>query len=341
MIKIEKKDLPQRKHCDFLDENHLKSIVVYDFVTEMIIKEILSLMKEEGLTKSESSDTEKAKSMIKIPFNKLNRAIEKRLNVIKWMFFGKMAGKKVEQDVEELRVKSKVPAGIVYSSFLDSLDSQRKYLKALDSKSDTDISNMFMKIFFDSIKNKSKQYVESNLTNLKNSIVQSVSDTVNQFNQDNLARLSEGKPVKAEIESVFVKKNIRESVDKFSKKYDTLVSTETSMASSVGAYVAGNSIFDEEDVKVAIVSVRDDRCCDSCERLSRNKDGSLIIYKPSELKPVGYNFKKPKREWEPSVPSFHPNCRCNLVYIPKGFTIDKDGAIWPRSQNEDNTTDKS
>lgn len=344
---MKKIELPQRKHCENLDSFLLEAIVAYDLISEKMIKEILDLLKEEGLYKS-NLDKEKQINMIKLPFNSINKTIEKYLLPLKWMFLGKAAGKKAEDAVEGLRLKTKIPAGIIYSSFLDSIDAQRMYKKKLDSSSNVDIPATMMKIFFDSVKNKSKKYVENNLDALKNSILQTIEDSVNQVNMDNLSSINKkhhsGESFKKKaLRPDVLKVDLKDVFNKYSKKYESLVNTETAMASSVGSYVGVQSLFSEEDdgMRVAIVSVLDDRCCDACDRISRRKDGNINLYRLDQVKPAGYNFKKSKKVWEPSVPPFHPNCRCTLVYVPKGFTIDKEGTIWPGGQNESDTSDKS
>lgn len=345
-MKKQKISLPQKDHCEYLDTLLMEAIVAYDLIQEKMVKELISLMKEEGLYKSDL-DMEKKRAMIRIPFQKLSQTIDKYLLPIRWMFLGKMAGKKAEEVVDELKLRNKIPAGIIYSSFLDSIDAQRKYQEILDPEASTDVPPTFMKVFLESIKHKSKKYIDSNLLDLKNGLLQTIEDAINGTNLTNLSQINEvfhegGKAERKKISPEKMSIDLKDVFNKFSKKYETLVNTENAMASSVGSYVGTQSLFadKEDDVRVAIVSVLDNRCCDACERLSRANDGSILLYKLNQVKPAGYNFRKSKRSWEPSVPPFHPDCRCTLVYVPKGFTIDKDGIIWPGGQNENNTSNK-
>jgi hypothetical protein len=47
----------------------------------------------------------------------------------------------------------------------------------------------------------------------------------------------------------------------------------------------------------------------------------------ADFEPAGYNFSKKKGQWRLCVPPAHHRCRCQLVFIPKGFKISKMGTL--------------
>jgi hypothetical protein len=101
------------------------------------------------------------------------------------------------------------------------------------------------------------------------------------------------------------------------------------MATGAGTHLAVSEVFGAEDSEmlVASVNIRDTRCCDECESWSRHPDGSLKLYRLSDIKPVGYNMTRKRRDWHLTAATQHPSCRCVTVYIPKGWTVDMSGNL--------------
>jgi hypothetical protein len=84
-------------------------------------------------------------------------------------------------------------------------------------------------------------------------------------------------------------------------------------------------------VTVIIEGFYDDKICEWCYNASKKEDGSFKKYKMKDFKPSGYNFNRKKSEWELCIPGFHYRCRCTLIYVPRGFDVDKQGNFIPKS----------
>lgn len=74
--------------------------------------------------------------------------------------------------------------------------------------------------------------------------------------------------------------------------------------------------------------VPSDKCCDDCRALYLDKAGNPKIFKLADLVAAGYNsdpgvvHKKSNGRhvhWKVTLPPLHPNCGCQLQYIPPGF----------------------
>lgn len=92
----------------------------------------------------------------------------------------------------------------------------------------------------------------------------------------------------------------------------------------------------DSDPNVAVYVIHDIKACSSCKSMYNSPRNHRIprVYKLSEMR-EGY-FKK--KEWDgitPFMPKLHPNCRCTMVYIPKGYGFDATGQIVYRGKEWD------
>jgi hypothetical protein len=124
---------------------------------------------------------------------------------------------------------------------------------------------------------------------------------------------------------------LRDAVENYRSDWATITRIDTGMASAVGTHQAVNEVFGrvDDDVRVAWFAFRDEKTCSFCKDASRRADGSFKIYSISDFQPAGTNFSRKRKEWILCVPPGHYNCRCNLIWIPKGFDIDGNGNLVP------------
>ena len=140
-----------------------------------------------------------------------------------------------------------------------------------------------------------------------------------------------------------MKQTLKDVTKDYGKDWDRLVNTEIGLATGAGTHLAVKEVFGAEDneMTVANVNVRDARCCDECESWSRHPNGDFKIYRLADVKPAGYNVARKRRDWHLTAATHHPNCRCTLVYIPKGWTVDSQGFLRKLKSGEFITIEKT
>jgi len=296
---------------------------------------------------------------IEIDLKFTENLIDKYLQAIKWMVMGKASGKDVEDIVEALKLKDILPVGVVFGTFLNAIDNHRELYETIKAKPAPKINNNALKYTLDFVNERSGKWVDQSLLTYKNRVLQNIQDQIEEFNNENINEthkdfhnlLEDRDLVANQIKSIeekqkIIAQSVRNVVEKkmslvemkqnlidttrdYGKDWERLVNTEVGMASGAGSHLAMQEVFGSEDdeMLVASVNVRSSRCCKECEQFSRHPDGSLKIYRLKDIKPVGYNIGRKRRDWILTPSPIHPNCFCTLVYIPKGFTVDNDGDL--------------
>lgn len=182
-----------------------------------------------------------------------------------------------------------------------------------------------------SILNSSYGYIES----LKNKTGSSVTEAVDALVKE--AKLQNGRISSAQIAEV-----IAAEMDKARGNMKLIAEAETTKSRNAGhtMEIIGNAKDQGiDDPTVFFIIVRDGKACSECVRLHMLPDGiTPKVYRLSELS-MGWHKRGEDR---PSACGEHPNCRCSLSHLPKGWGF-KSGFVsfisldWDeyRSQRED------
>jgi hypothetical protein len=362
--KITTKNLPHQQHVEFIEDAVDNALDAIELISDKMIAAVLKALKIEKLAKSDDIPTKLPRGYtgevprIEIDLNKVLPVIDDYLECIRWIFLGKGAGKKTEDLVEALGLMNKIPAGLVYGSFLNAVDTQRDYYSYLTGKLAPAVPNDFLEFALKLTQSKTSRYVDQGISQFKNRIVDTIQEQIAQQNLKNLQdvhstmhsalsdlkeKVSTSKEKTEMLEGIIedvaskrisiskAKRALTELADDFSDKTATLLSNELSAAASSGTHVALQEVFGAADaeIRIALVSIKDSRCCDECERITRNPDGTLKIYKLSEVASAGTNYGKKRNQWVPAL-KMHPRCRCEPIYIPPGFTVNEDDQIVQR-----------
>jgi len=369
--KILKNNLPCQKQDKFLDQIIAMANEGFEVINDLMLEAIFKQMKQEKLAKTDPKDvmnligsSSKRGFTGEIPRVELDLSftkgiIDKYLAAIKWILMGKGAGKDVEKIVEALGLKNRIPAGIVFGTFLNSVDTQRQYYEDLKGLTAPKINNNTLKFALDFVNEHSGNWCDKYVLDYRNKLLQAIQDQIAEFNNTNISNIHENyhdlleardltvsqiKTVEAKqalikesvkdvmerkMSLIQMKQHLKDTTLQYSTDWDRLVNTEVGMASGAGTHAAIMEIFagDEDELLVASVSVRDTRCCDTCSDWSRHPDGTLKLYRFKDIKPVGYNISKKRKDWYLTPAQSHPNCRCTLIHIPKGFTVDNEGNL--------------
>jgi hypothetical protein len=289
---------------------------------------------------------------ISLDLSSLQKVIEKYLKPLKWMLLGKAAGPEVEKVVETLGLKKDLPVGTIFGIFLDAVDQQQEFYKIITGKANAPkIQNKSLKYALDFINDRTGKWVDQSLLGYKNRILQNIQDQIEVINNENQAEshaayhdlLDEQDLVAEQIKNlkdkqelikestkdvferkislVKMKQNLKDVTKDYGTDWDRIVNTEFGMASGAGTHMAIMETFStaDDEMLVANVNVTDHRCCEECQEWSRKPDGTLKVYKLEQIKPVGYNMDKKRKDWQLTAATHHPHC---LPYWTNILTTD-------------------
>lgn len=344
-------ELPHNKHIKFLIKLEKQAEIAFDFVLDKIINDIKSLLKEEKLSKSD--DKLQPGWSIEIPKIELdlaktvNKISEKYLIALKWILLGDLAGKKATDAAKEIGLTKVMIPGILASSYLQSLDTQRKYYNDLFGKKPEDIHKELIKESINKIKEKSNRTFDPILANIKSVIAETVNRVIADHHLQNISKVHKNamddihakgseSALNEAIDNIDERINKKTLAKELSKTSESLknswnrnVCTELAGTSAIGSHQAMIDIFHREnsDIKIAWITSEDERTCKWCNDISKNATGNWKYYKISDFKPTGWNFGRKKSEWQLTITPGHYNCRCFLVYIPPGYILDQGGNL--------------
>jgi uncharacterized protein YoaH (UPF0181 family) len=119
---------------------------------------------------------------------------------------------------------------------------------------------------------------------------------------------------------------MRSSTMVYAKNFYMVAATELNNAYSAGRAQSIIARHPGEDPRVYKIPRKD--CCVHCKRLYLKKDGvTPKVFRMSKLVGNGNNIGRSKAEWKPVIESTHPECRCLLFELPKGFGFDATGRM--------------
>jgi hypothetical protein len=347
--KIPKNKLPQRAHVDFLDSVVESGAELFLEISKELEKNIKSALKKESLMKSDIKRGWTGKvPKINIDVSEIvSSVIDRQISAMMYYLLGESAGKEAKEAFHELNLD--INPGAAYGSYLHAIDTQRDYFKLLTGQeSAPELPVNLMKGSFENIQSTSKRMIEESLNRYKNKLISAVDNAIQEKNKENADLMREKaheliedglSPTKATKEaakdidtelSLSVIKDIKKVNEDYAKDWDRNVETISAMSSAAGTHQSMEELFGTSDnfMRAALVNIRDERCCDTCEHFARNHDGSLKIYKLQDFAPSASNFNKKKAEWKLSINPIHHRCRCTVVYVPRGFNISSDGALY-------------
>jgi len=350
MKRLTFKKLPHQDHADLLDDLETMSSDAYAFVVSELIKEVVAALARKKLAKSDDLKRGWTGEVPKIEadFGEiLDKVLSKYMDALKYILLGPAAGADARRAAKAIGLDQKVLPGLIQSAYLDSIDTHIKYGEELGEEPGT-IPTTLLNASMDQINVSAGRFVDESILKFKNRILSTVELGASEQNNDNIATIHEkahelladgqkkvlataASEATGKLDAKDLAAALRVAVDGFKPQWMQMTSADVQLASAVGTHQAVSEIYgrDDDDVRVAWVAMRDEKTCHFCKDASKNKDGSYKLYRLSDLKPAGYNYGKRKPDWRLCIPGAHPNCRCTLVYIPRGFMIDKDGSVAP------------
>lgn len=337
--KITFRQLPHQEHADLLDDLEVMSDDAFTIILDAMIRDVLKLLKKEKLTKSDDDKLPRGWTgevpKIEVNFDELlSSTLDRYLEALKYILLGKLAGPEAVKAAKSLELGERVIPGVVQSAYLDSIDTQREYGEKVTGKEPAPVQKELVKETVDQIQKRTERFMDESLKRLQNRMIAAVELEAQKINDGNLEATKEGEDTEEKMARSPVGRALREAGEAHRADWNRLVNSNVTLASAVGTHQAIQEIFarDDDDVKVAWVAVRDEKTCTFCRSASRNPDGSFKLYKMSDFQPAGYNYGRKKDQWKLCIPGAHPNCRCTLVYVPRGFVIDNSGTVLPKKK---------
>ena len=349
-MKIVQKDLPQSKNIKFIISLEKQAVAAFKYVSASMTKEIIAGLRAERLVKSLPKGWTGEVNRVAPDLGEIvSPVIKKHMDALRWLLYGDMAGKEAKEAAKAIGLKGKRIAGLLPSAYLQSIDAQRDYYSVLNGVAAPELSRGMVFSSLKEIMARTRKFIDEFTLKTTNSVIESIQVQIDQHNYDNLSDsmeaahegLGEGMSGREAVSKATegtglgsldigaVSSAIAEATTKAESGWEFLSKNNIGTCAAVGTHQAMVEIFGakSDEIRAVLVTSGNERVCDSCNKLSKNPDGSFIYYSLSDFKPSGYNYGKKKKDWELTVPPVHPNCYCSLVHVPPGMTVLPNGTI--------------
>ena len=169
------------------------------------------------------------------------------------------------------------------------------------------------------------------LKKLRDTALASVVGTVRAWNYDERNRLLtdivrptiEGGLEDTKVTVNTLASRLREKTGDLHRDWLRTAKTELSNALNLGAadsIIARNREKGTDEIQVYKIAHLDAALCPYCRKFYVETDGiTPKVYTMTELMANGSNFGRKAPDWKPTIGATHPNERCELVELPKGF----------------------
>jgi hypothetical protein len=353
ITKINVKKTPQASNVRFFKRMEAEALLAYRHVTKRLIKDIIYILREEKLAKSDD-ETRTGKlpkgwtgsiNRITIDLNdRIAPMIDRYLKGFNWILFGDMSDKESKKIARELKLNRMFTPGSAISAYLHSIDSNREFYKDVYG-SDPGFPKQLIKESMEAIPEVSSIALSQSFMNIKTGLLLALNAIVDAHNNDNVNDAFEkiqdlddvdkeeikkiGENLDEYIEASRIDIEMRRAARRLERPFVLGAQNTIAQASALGTHQALHEIYGarDQDMDLIWVCVEDEKVCNWCKPLSKNKDGTYKIYKLSDFKPAGYNYGKKRKEWKLALPKAHPSCRCEVIMKPRGWKIDNETLV--------------
>ena len=354
-IDLNSQRLPMRKNMRYMMALEKQGRWAYKVLMRQMLLDLKRVLRYQRLTKSDAPKlrggwTSKSPT-IELDLNgRISQVVGRYLEGLRWTLIGDSAGPEAIKVAKETGLRGKVTPGLLQNSYLHSIDAQRDYFERLFGKQPTHIPKELVMESLDKIVERTNRYLDETIARLRNDVIKSVErvqdftnytsqlDTAKEMHKmlndpsETEASLKKiGKQREAVASKARLDRELRLAVKNFETSWDRTVRGEIGLSSAAGTHQSMTEIYagSDDDVRVVWLTMEDSRVSKFCHHASFNSDGTYKLYKLSDLKPSGWNVGRKADQWELCIPPAHPNCRSTLVYVPRGFRVEKGGTIVP------------
>lgn len=347
MDKINVFDTPQAEHIKYVEKLEHEALAAYRYVMKFVIKDIIKAFKKEKLTKSD--DLPKGwrgnKNRLEIDIEeKVAPILKKYCKAFNWLMFGDYAGKEAKDIAKGLKLHKIATPGSALAAYLHTIDANSEYYRKVMEK-DINFPKSLMKESMSAIPQMSQPTLKYFYEQLTHNIIVALQNYVNDFNtkKDNqfFKEVHEldnktlkdvkkiGKNLDDYIKTTSLEIELRKEIRRQERGYALATQATITKASATGTHQSMYEIYgrSDDDVSVIWVTLEDKSVCSFCAPLSKDKNGDYIKYKLADFKPAGYNIGRKRADWKMCIPAIHPNCRCNIIYLAKGWAYAGDELV--------------
>lgn len=117
-------------------------------------------------------------------------------------------------------------------------------------------------------------------------------------------------------------RRLADKTGEYVRDWERIARTELQAVYNDARVISGVEDFGSE---AQIARIHEAGACDDCIRLCGDSQNPEV-FTVQQLYDNGTNVGKRRRDWKATIFPIHPNCRCDTVVVPPGFTI-KDGTM--------------
>lgn len=112
-------------------------------------------------------------------------------------------------------------------------------------------------------------------------------------------------------------RKLADRTKEYVRNWERIARTELQACYNDARVISGVKDFGPE---TQIARVHEAGACEDCIRLCGDSQNP-VVFNVRELFENGTNVGKRRRDWRATIFPIHPNCRCDTVVVPPGFTI--------------------
>ena len=103
-----------------------------------------------------------------------------------------------------------------------------------------------------------------------------------------------------------------------------IAQTELQGAHNEGRIIASVEAYGDG---ARVARIPESGACDQCISLLTDEAGNPRVWRVDELQNNGVNVGRRREEWVATIFPIHPNCRCDTISVPEGFSVTSDGRL--------------
>jgi hypothetical protein len=213
-------------------------------------------------------------------------------------------------------------------NFLGIVPKVTKTKRIIFSTARNSLTSLFLQALGTRNPNKSEEETLKVMLRIANGYVDALKDRtkariIQNINSYIMGQQAQNKPVSIDK----TKKIFREEMDKAGKHFKLIANSESNKTTNVGTALQISKVAESqgiEDPTVFFIVTIDDVTGPEEFILHLLPDRKTPrVWKLSE---IGNEYHK-KGDPNPKFPGLHPNCRCKLTYLAKGFGFDENGKV--------------
>lgn len=217
---------------------------------------------------------------------------------------------------------------VIGMQFLGLIPKVSKTKRIVFSTAKNSLTSLFLQALGTRDPNKEEEDTLKVILRIANGYVEALKERTQARAIQNInAYITEQNSKREPISSAQAKKIMETELDKAGKHFKLIANSESNKATNIGTGLqiqkVGESNGEEDPTVFFIVTIDDVTGPEEFVLHLLPDKKTPRVWKLSE---IGHEYHK-KGDSNPKFPGLHPNCRCKLTYLAKGFGFDDDGKV--------------